>query len=144
MNSIKNNNNNIKNNYNTQPLVCAWNRRTPFGMCSCVSTGACQKNLNEPKTRTNIKHQQAQNFQVKWTPQRHKQPNLSPNHFGSAILNVSFAPFFTVMFVISKSKYVGIRSFETIGGILLSAAHRKIQIHNQWFWTFAYTEFHQN
>ena len=40
-------------------------------------------------------------------------------------LKMSFAPIFVVIFVISKSKYVGIRSFKATGGITLSKIHSR-------------------
>ena len=45
-------------------------------------------------------------------------------------LKVSFALIFTVKFVISKSKYVGIRSFKTIRGISHSEAHLRFIIND--------------
>ena len=41
-------------------------------------------------------------------------------------LKMIFAPTFIVIFVISKSKYVGIRSFKAIGGVSRSEVHPKM------------------
>ena len=40
-------------------------------------------------------------------------------------LKMSFVSIFIVIFVISKSKYVGVHSFKAIGGISLSEVHTR-------------------